>query len=44
MEHTERELLEEAIIKSEGNITHAARILGMKRTTFRDKLSKHGLI
>ena len=44
MEKTERELLEEAITKSEGNITHAARILGMKRTTFRDKLSKHGLI
>lgn len=40
---TERELLEEALRASGGNKTAAAAALGMKPSTFRDKLSKHGL-
>ncbi len=40
---TERELLEDAIRASGGNKTAAASSLGMKPSTFRDKLAKHGL-
>ena len=40
---TERELLEEALRASGGNKTAAAASLGMKPSTFRDKLAKHGL-
>ncbi len=40
---TERELLEEALRTSGGNKTAAAASLGMKPSTFRDKLAKHGL-
>ena len=44
IDRTERELLKEALAEAGGNITHAAVSLGMKRTTFRDKLTKHGLV
>lgn len=43
MEHAERELLQEALRTSGGNKTAAAAALGMKASTFRDKLAKHGL-
>jgi len=43
MEQTERELLESALKASQGNKTAAAAALGMKPSTFRDKLAKHGL-
>jgi len=43
MEQTERELLERALRTAGGNKTAAAAALGMKPSTFRDKLAKHGL-
>ncbi len=43
MERTERELLENALKASSGNKTAAAAALGMKSSTFRDKLAKHEL-
>jgi two-component system response regulator PilR (NtrC family) len=43
IERTERELLENALRASGGNKTAAAAALGMKPSTFRDKLAKHGL-
>lgn len=39
----ERELLLEALQTAEGNKAAAARLLGMKPSTFRDSLAKHGL-
>jgi DNA-binding NtrC family response regulator len=43
MDHAERELLANALKASGGNKTAAAAALGMKPSTFRDKLAKHGL-
>ena len=43
MEQTERELLRSALEAADGNKTAAAAALGMKPSTFRDKLTKHGL-
>jgi DNA-binding NtrC family response regulator len=43
MEQTERELLERALRAARGNKTAAAAALGMKPSTFRDRLAKHGL-
>ncbi len=43
MDQAERELLENALKTSGGNKTAAAAALGMKASTFRDKLAKHGL-
>ena len=43
IQQTERELLENALKASGGNKTAAAAALGMKPSTFRDKLAKHGL-
>jgi len=40
---TEQELLHQALRQAKGNKSAAARALGMKLTTFRDKLRKHGL-
>ena len=40
---TERELLEGALQAASGNKSAAAAALGMKLSTFRDKLVKHGL-
>lgn len=39
----ERDLLQDSLKTSEGNKTKAARSLGMKPSTFRDKLRKYGL-
>ena len=41
---TERELLESALQAAGGNKSAAAAALGMKLSTFRDKLVKHGLM
>ncbi len=41
---TERELLEGALQAAAGNKSAAAAALGMKLSTFRDKLVKHGLL
>jgi len=43
IQQTERDLLEQALQASGGNKTAAATALGMKPSTFRDKLAKHGL-
>lgn len=43
MQHAERQLLENALRSSKGNKTAAAAALGMKPSTFRDRLAKHGL-
>jgi DNA-binding NtrC family response regulator len=43
IDRTERELLENALKASGGNKTAAAAALGMKPSTFRDKLAKHRL-
>jgi DNA-binding NtrC family response regulator len=39
----ERRLLERALRRSGGNKSEAARRLGLKRTTFLDKLRRYGL-
>ena len=43
IDHAEKQLLQEALRTSGGNKTAAAGALGMKPSTFRDKLAKHGL-
>ena len=43
MDQTERDLLQRALRSAGGNKTAAAVALGMKPSTFRDKLAKHGL-
>ena len=40
---TEQELLHEALKEANGNKSAAARALGMRLSTFRDKLKKHSL-
>lgn len=40
---TEQELLRQALEEAKGNKSAAARTLGMRLSTFRDKLKKHGL-
>ncbi len=44
LSEVERQALLWALEKSMGNQTKAAKILGIKRTTLREKLKKHGLI
>ena len=39
----ESRLLERALLRAGGNKSEAARMLGLKRTTFLDKLRRHGL-
>lgn len=39
----ERRMLERALARAEGNKSEAARILDLKRTTFLDKLRRHGM-
>lgn len=39
----ESNLLKQALIHADGNRTHAARLLGLSLSTFRDKLKKHNL-
>ena len=43
IERTERQLLESALAAAGGNKNAAAAALGMRPSTFRDKLAKHGL-
>jgi DNA-binding NtrC family response regulator len=43
MDQAERQLLEGALRAAAGNKTAAAAALGMKPSTFRDRLAKHGL-
>jgi DNA-binding NtrC family response regulator len=43
MEHAEKQLLMNALESSSGNKTAAANALGMRPSTFRDKLTKYGL-
>jgi DNA-binding protein Fis len=43
MDEAERRLLEGALRACDGNKTAAAAALGMKPSTFRDRLAKHGL-
>jgi DNA-binding protein Fis len=43
MEYAEKQLLVSALEASGGNKTAAAASLGMKPSTFRDKLVKYGL-
>jgi DNA-binding NtrC family response regulator len=43
IDHAEKQLLQEALRNSSGNKTAAAAALGMKPSTFRDRLVKHGL-
>jgi len=43
MDHAEKQLLISALEACSGNKTAAAQSLGMKPSTFRDKLAKHGL-
>jgi two-component system NtrC family response regulator len=40
----EKKLVEEALQLSEGNQVHAARLLGISRDAFRNRLKKHGLL
>ena len=44
MDFAEKQLLVDALSTSGGNKTAAANALGMKPSTFRDKLAKHGLL
>jgi DNA-binding NtrC family response regulator len=43
IDHAEKQLLQDALRTSNGNKSAAAAALGMKPSTFRDKLAKHGL-
>jgi DNA-binding NtrC family response regulator len=43
MDQAERQLLADALTAAGGNMSAAAEALGMKPSTFRDKLAKHGL-
>jgi DNA-binding NtrC family response regulator len=43
IDHAEKQLLQEALRNANGNKSAAAAALGMKPSTFRDKLAKHGL-
>ncbi len=43
IDHAEQQLLQDALRSAGGNKTAAAAALGMKPSTFRDKLAKHGL-
>jgi DNA-binding NtrC family response regulator len=40
----EKKLVEEALQLSDGNQVHAARLLGISRDAFRNRLKKHGLL
>jgi transcriptional regulator of acetoin/glycerol metabolism len=43
LERVERRVLQRALERTAGNKSEAARLLGLKRTTFLDKLRRHGL-
>lgn len=42
LDEVERNLIQDALAQSEGNVTHAARLLGISRDTLRYRLEKHG--
>lgn len=42
-ERVERQMVVEALVKTDGNITRAAREIGVSRPTFHDLLARHGL-
>lgn len=44
MEEYEKQLIFNALMESSGNISHAAKLLGLKRTTLRYKMEKHDLL
>lgn len=44
MEEYEKQLIFNALMESRGNISHAAKLLGLKRTTLRYKMEKHDLL
>lgn len=43
MDEVERPLLELVLAHCQGNLSQAARMLGMTRTTLRKRLARHGL-
>lgn len=44
MEDFEKQMIFSALMESRGNISHAAKLLGLKRTTLRYKMEKHDLL
>lgn len=42
-QRVERQMVVEALVTAGGNITHAARVIGVSRPTFHDLLGRHGL-
>jgi DNA-binding NtrC family response regulator len=44
LDEAERKLIGRALSESRGNVTHAARILGISRDTLRYRIEKHGII
>jgi sigma-54 specific flagellar transcriptional regulator A len=40
----ERQLVEQALARADGVVAHAARLLGLRRTTLVEKLRKHGIL
>jgi DNA-binding NtrC family response regulator len=44
LELQERAALKETLDKASGNLTKAAELFGVPRTTYREKLVKHGLL
>ncbi|MFQ5504818.1 MAG: sigma 54-interacting transcriptional regulator [Planctomycetota bacterium] len=44
LELTERKALQETLDQAGGNLTKAAKLFGLPRTTYREKLLKHGLL
>ena len=44
LEATERAALEETLRQASGNLTKAAELFGVPRTTYREKLVKNGLL
>jgi DNA-binding NtrC family response regulator len=44
LDEAERKLIGRALSESRGNVTHAARILGISRDTLRYRIEKHGIV
>jgi DNA-binding NtrC family response regulator len=44
LEAQEKNALQETLTKSGGNLTKGAELFGVPRTTYREKLVKHGLL
>ena len=43
MAEVEKPLIQETLLHCEGNLTHAAEMLGMNRATLRKKLDEHNI-